>query len=596
MKQFNILYLLGMFLILLGERLIGDTAGTRYVFDGLGLIMILLSLFQAQKASKSTRRHILTFGFIGFLSLGLYTLSLPAGSDLLGLEDKGAHSFQIIFGVLWPIAWLCGSIPFVALGHLLQKGHKHVNEKRAKEHSLRWLSVAFALSSVVALNYVAHESNTRWNVSYFKTTDPGTSTKNIVENLSNPITIHLFFPASSDVREEIRGYFDQLAHSNLSITYVDHALEPELSEELKIRNNGYIALSVGDGEEKQSKTINIGNKFDTAKRKLKKLDSLVREKLLALSKGPQTIYVTAGHGEFYWKANEDKDKLRQISTLKKILKSNNFSVKELSLANGLSDAVPEDASMVLILGPEEEFFDAEIDVLNEYRQKGGSLLISLEPGGATLEGLLSPLDITFDAQAYLSNVKINVPLQRVASPGDVRNLVSIKYSTHASVSNLSKSSKALPSYFLGAGALKKGKESKATATVRSMEKTFDDRNQNFTFDKDTETEQIWDIGLALSNPVEEKESRVLVMADTTWLSDVVLVQSKGNQLLLNDALVWLLNDSSSAGEISDEQDVKVIHTKEGQGMIFFGTILLFPMGIFILGSVYVRNRQRKGES
>ena len=78
-----------------------------------------------------------------------------------------------------------------------------------------------------------------------------------------------------------------------------------------------------------------------------------------------------------------------------------------------------------------------------------------------------------------------------------------------------------------------------------MEKTFDDRNQNFTFDKDTETEQIWDIGLALSNPVEEKESRVLIMADTTWLSDVVLVQSKGNQLLLNDALMWLLNDSSS---------------------------------------------------
>ena len=152
---------------------------------------------------------------------------------------------------------------------------------------------------------------------------------------------------------------------------------------------------------------------------------MVREKLLALSKGPQPIYVTAGHGEFYWKAYQDKDKLRQISTLKKILKSNNFSVKELSLANGLSDAVPEDASIVLILGPEEEFFDAEIDVLYEYRKSGGSLLISLEPEGAELSGLLSPLDMQFDASTYLSNAKINVPLQRVASPSDVRNLVSI---------------------------------------------------------------------------------------------------------------------------------------------------------------------------
>ena len=213
-----------------------------------------------------------------------------------------------------------------------------------------------------------------------------------------------------------------------------------------------------------------------------------------------------------------------------------------------------------------------------------------------MAGLLEPLGISFDNQAFLSNEKINIPLQRTRSPADVRNLVSIKYSTHASVSNLSKSSKALPSYFLGAGALTKSKESKATATVRSMEKTFDDRNNNFTFDKDSEIEQVWNIGMALSTSVEDKESRVLVMADTTWLSDVVISQSKGNQLLLNDSLVWLLNDTTSAGEVSDEQDVKVIHTKDGQGMIFYGTILLFPLGIFILGNVYVRNRQRKGVS
>ena len=271
MKQFSALYLLGMFLVFLGERLIGDTGSTRYLLDGLGLVMVLVSVMQARTSSTQTRSQTFTFGLIGLFSLVLYALS-ETGSDILGLEDKSAHTFEVMLGVLWPIAWLSGSIPFVALGQLLQKGHKHVNEKRAKEHSLRWLSVAFALSSVVALNYVAHESNTRWNVSYFKTTEPGESTKNIVENLSQPIAIHLFFRASSDVREEIRGYFDQLAHPNLSITYVDHGLEPELSEELKIRNNGYIALSVGEGDDKQSKTINIGEKFDTAKRKLKKLD------------------------------------------------------------------------------------------------------------------------------------------------------------------------------------------------------------------------------------------------------------------------------------------------------------------------------------
>ena len=43
MKQFSTLYLLGMFLIFLGERLIGDSGGTRYLLNGLGLAIVLVS-------------------------------------------------------------------------------------------------------------------------------------------------------------------------------------------------------------------------------------------------------------------------------------------------------------------------------------------------------------------------------------------------------------------------------------------------------------------------------------------------------------------------------------------------------------------------
>ena len=294
------------------------------------------------------------------------------------------------------------------------------------------------------------------------------------------------------------------------------------------------------------------------------------------------------------KQTKTKTNFVRSSTLKKVLKSNNFSVKEPHTRKRIVRFGTQDASMVLVLGPEEEFFDAEIDVLNEYREQGGLCDFFGAWWGDHERSSLST-HITFDPAAYLSNAKINVPLQTNKSPADVRNLVSIKYSTHASVSNLSKSSKALPSYFLGAGTLKKGTDSKATATVRSMEKTFDDRNQNFKLTKIQRSRADLGYRTCSSAPVEEKESRVLVMADTTWLSDVVLVQSKGNQLLLNDALMWLLNDSSSAGEISDEQDVEVFHTKEGQGFSL-AIIFLLPIGIFILGSVYVRNRQRKGES
>ena len=591
MRLYGTPYLLGMCSLLLGERLLFADTAMRVVFSGLGLGLLLFALFQTIKKRPSDNKaftYPTYFCGIGLSSIFAYALGLEQSVDTLGLVDKGAHQFQTVISVLWPILWLCGTLPLIALAVLIDKGHKHVQPKRALTHAFNWLGVAFTLVSIVALNYTASKSNVRWNVTYFKTTSPGDSTQNIVANLSTPISIHLFFSQSSDVKEEIRSYFDALRSDKLSISYVDHSLEPELAKELKIRNNGYIALSVGDDENKQTKSINIGSDFNRAKRNLKKLDSLVREKLLALSKGPQKIYVTTGHGEFYWKSKKEKDPLREISVLKSSLRSSNFSMSELSVVT----AIPEDAAMVLVLGPTEEFLDVEIEVLNEYRENGGSLLLCLEPGGSSLEGLLSPLGLAFNNSAFLSNATAHVPIQK--GPTDIRNLFSTKYSTHASVGSFGKLSKTYPSFFFGAGVLTKDKESKATATVRSMEKTFDDSNGNFKFDSGTETQKVWDIGYAWSKSLEEKDARVVVMSDTSWLSDFILKKSDSNKILIGDVLTWLLNDTTSAGAVNDEQDVKVIHTKGAQGSIFYGTILLIPIGLFIFGNVYVRNRRRKG--
>ena len=209
--------------------------------------------------------------------------------------------------------------------------------------------------------------------------------------------------------------------------------------------------------------------------------------------------------------------------------------------------------------------------------------------------LLAPLGISFDEQAYLSNTNKNYHYALSKGPADIRNILTNKYTTHPAVSTMAKYGKAYASLFFQSGVLQKTKESKATAILRSMEKTFDDRNNNFAFDKESEKEDIWDIGYAWSNKTEENESRVIVTADSTWLSDAVLKGNRVHQVLVEDIHNWLLNDSTSSGNVNDEQDVALIHSKGTQGSIFYGTILLIPLGLFALGSAYVRNRRRKGE-
>ena len=131
---------------------------------------------------------------------------------------------------------------------------------------------------------------------YFKTATPGESSISLVENLSDPVTVYLFFQLGMDVTDEIRTYFDELPTDNLNIRYVDKDIEPTLAKELSVQNNGMIVLSTGEGDTRSIERINIGKTLSAAKRKLKKLDEEFREALLTLTKEPSVLYLTTGHG------------------------------------------------------------------------------------------------------------------------------------------------------------------------------------------------------------------------------------------------------------------------------------------------------------
>jgi hypothetical protein len=58
-------------------------------------------------------------------------------------------------------------------------------------------------------------------------------------------------------------------------------------------------------------------------------------------------------------------------------------------------------------------------------------------------------------------------------------------------------------------------------------------------------------------------------------------------------VAWLVDDPDAAGEINDEQDVKIQHTREGEGWMFYATTLLVPFGILALGIIWVVFRRRR---
>lgn len=604
----GILYMGGLLALFLGERVIGGLDTTRYGLDALGAVLVLgaLALFAKSRGDaaddqKAAHRVPMMYGGLGVLALVAYALGIDPVVDAIGFGDEQTeHRYSVIVAALWPLILLAGVLPMLAADRVLAASPVRVVSARVTGAGLGALSLAFALAMLFPLNYLGSETNERWDFGYFKTARPGTSTVSMVQSLDEPITAYLFFPTASDVTEELRTYFGEIEGGSLIVEYVDHALEPDLAKELKVRDNGYIAFVRGEGEEQQVERVKIGKDFEAARRKLKKLDSEVRGSLLKMARGQKIAYFTAGHGELYWGAEQAID--RKTSSLRKVLRALNYKVEELTLADGSAVEIPEEASLVVILGAESELLPEEVSALDAYRRRGGSLLIGLEPGSADLTPLLEPVGIGVIDDIILANDSKFVPATR--RPIDRANVFTDKFSTHPSVTTLSRNSRTMAFIVARAVALEdlKAGEGKRTVTIRSLADTWGDKNGNYAFDGDSEKRQTWNIAMAASGEAQgggdeaPDEWRMVVVSDATWSSDLALPldPNKANFQYVLDAVSWLGHDDALAGTVNSEEDVKIEHTKEGQGWIFYSTSGLVPLGLLGLGLIRLRVRRKRG--
>lgn len=602
------LYLGGMLLLLLSERIFsGSDATGRTALGLVGLLAVLGALGTLLRSGstpdetgtrQAAHRRQLIFGLVGLSSLLVYLGSTDWFVDRLSLSEDGEANLVTALSTLWPIVWMAGTLPFVAIDRHLAAHPRRVPAGQAVEIGHGWLSAAFAIAMLFPINYIASDTNQRWDLGYFKTAEPGTATIGIIEGMESPVTVHLFFPASSDVTDEIRTYFDQLPQSpNFAPQFVDHALEPLLAEELKVRDNGYIVLVRGEGDDQQVERIRIGTDFDSARRTLKKLDTELFEALMKIASGPRVAYIVVGHNEMFWKSDLNPD--RRLNDLKQVLQQLNYQAKELGITQGLATAVPEDASLVLLLSPEEDLVEEELDALNAYRRAGGKLLITLDPGGADLSALLGPLGIEHGDDSLLATDDSRHYYPSSRGPLDRLNIATNKFSTHESVTTLSRNNRTLYTITPGAVDLQLDEAAaeegvQTNVTVRSMESTWADYNRNLNHDPD-ETRDSWPIAIAAEGQAAEGDDgyRVVVVGDGTWLSDLTLRQFQGNAQLLLDSLAWLNQEDLTSGTVNDEKDVKIQHTREGQGWIFYSTALLLPLGFLVGGLTRIRLRKKR---
>lgn len=599
-----IAFFLGMAAIFAGERLLTAYEAGRWAADLVGLVAIVLAVYlrlrdrqQAGDAGvKFAHQRALIALSVAVASLAIYALSTDGFVDLVGFEDTMRQRWQGVFGAIWPIVWVVGTLPFVALDRAIESSPVMMPRRRVEQALNHALVAALGLCLLFPVNYISARHGHVWDFSYFKTAQAGTTTQQIVASLKTPVEVRIFQPTSSDVLPELLRYFETLEGPTLKVTVLDQAAEPKLAQELKVRDNGAIAISEAstDGKPAKTQVVTVGANMKDARKNLRKLDELVGKALMSMARGELKAYVTRGHGELTWDRGEQPQ--RALQGFKQLMEYYNVNLKTLGVADGLAEDIPQDADLVVILGPDQPFLPAEVAALKRYLERGGSLLLAVEPplpGGPDMSSdalpeLLAMLGVKPEAGVLASEQQI------VALAGgkyDRVNITTGSFSTHPSTVVLA----AEPSgVFLS---LAQGLETvpnaagNAIPTVRSSAQTWADLNANLDFDtSERELKKARPVVVA-STGQGEKGFRAIVTGDATMFSDLAVVV-RGNQQFMADAVSWLSRTESYAGTKESEEDIRIQHTKEGQAGWFYATVVGFPAIILVVG--FIRTRRRTG--
>jgi ABC-type uncharacterized transport system involved in gliding motility auxiliary subunit len=213
----------------------------------------------------------------------------------------------------------------------------------------------------VFANYLGREHHKRFDFTEEKVFTLHERTIEELKRIDRPIELIAFIGEAEDVT---RGRIEDLINEyryhtdRISYRFVDPFKNLGEVERFDITEEGTLVLISGTNQEKV-----VG--FD--EEKVTNAINQVRQDR------SRVIYFTAGHGE----RSIDDFEGRGVSQLRDGLRDLQYEVRAIQLFQ--EEAIPADATVVVVAGPESEMLGPEADMVRNWVDAGGSLLVLAEP-------------------------------------------------------------------------------------------------------------------------------------------------------------------------------------------------------------------------
>ena len=286
---------------------------------------------------------------VGWLGTAIVAVAL-AVSNVPALNNYSQYARPLaIAGLVCVLAYTLGQWREVA---------KVFSRRQTRYGTLMGVSILVVLGILVAINYIGSRQNKRWDLTANKQFSLSDQSRNVVAKLDSPMQVQVFAqePQFPRYQEKIKEY--EYASKKITTEYIDPEKKPSAAKQNNVDRMPTIIFNYKGRTER----VNADAEQDLTNAIIKVVSGQQRK-----------IYFTQGHGEKDTTSSE-REGYNIIATA---LGRENYTVEKLAIAQ--SGAVPDDAAVVVVAGPKNDFFAPEVEALKKYLDRQGKLLLELDP-------------------------------------------------------------------------------------------------------------------------------------------------------------------------------------------------------------------------
>jgi ABC-type uncharacterized transport system involved in gliding motility auxiliary subunit len=290
------------------------------------------------------RRSSSLFGLLGLLFLGFGFVAVFLIRD--PLRDWYVLT-NLVVGVTLVLAYL--AFGFEDFRSLVGR-----RSTRYGAGTLVYTLLFFVL--VAGANYLAWRHHHRWDVTEAGIYTLAPQSKKVVSGLTQDLKMTAFVEGGQDpTLDSLLGSYRYASPEHVSYRLVDPDKDPTLVDQLKVTTLRSVHLQYGP------ESFVITNPTE---------ETVTNGIIRVTGTEKKIVYFTEGHGEPSIKDQQDP---RGYSAAKLGLEQENYEVKPLLLP--AAEKLPEDASVIAMVGPERPLNEHEVELLDGFLKRGGRLLV-----------------------------------------------------------------------------------------------------------------------------------------------------------------------------------------------------------------------------